>query len=360
MIYLDNAGTTKPKREVIEAMLPYMETYWHNPSSLYKPAKDVRKVIDKCRENIADFINAKPDEIIFTSGGSESNCLAVQGFINQVKSRGFNPIIITSKIEHKSILDCVDNVAEEYHYIGVDSYGFVNRNDLELILDVESRNKNNRILVSLQFANNEIGVIQNIKELASLAHQYGAFFHTDAVQMFGNSRIDVKDLNVDMMSVSGHKIGMVKGIGFLYKNEWTEIKPIIYGSQEHGYRGGTENAPYIVGFSKAVSLLRENLDDDAYSIKQWTVRNYFINRLKKEFGCQLNGLAVNRLNNNINVTFKNNDITGEALIYMMDTCGVCIASGSACNSRSIEPSYVLKAIGLSDRDAFRTIRITID
>lgn len=356
-IYLDAASTTKPKKEVIEAMMPYFECYWHNPSSLYKPAEDVKKKIEEAREMVGKFIGAKGKEIFFTSGGSEGNCWAITGFVNQCLSMGIKPIVITSTIEHKSIMECVENinVNAEIHFIGVDKLGFVKIDALERLLEDIKKTNNGlsfdyKILVSIQYANNEIGTIQPIDNIAELVHSYGGIFHTDAVQAFGNLPINVNELNVDMLSVSGHKVGCPKGIGFLYKKECVKIQPLIYGSQMDSMRGGTENIPYIIGMAKAIELMK-------YDMQIESVRNYFI-ILLKELGCTINGAYHCRLTNNINVTFHNH-ITGEALIYMLDTCGIYASTGSACNSHSIEPSYVLKAIGLTDAEAMRTVRFTL-
>lgn len=350
-IYLDNASTTKPKQEVIDAMMPYFTEEWYNPSALYGRSQKIKKDIENARKTIGDFINADGDEIYFTSGGSESNCFAIQGFVNYCNRKGKTPTIITSVIEHKSILSCVDNMNADMHYIGVDNEGHINMKALNNVLNIASK-EGNTILVSIQYANNEIGTIQYIKEIAELVHKYNALFHTDAVQAFGHVHIDVKKIDVDMLSASGHKIGAPKGIGFLYKKNTVEIDPLIYGTQMDGMRGGTENVPYIIGMSKAVELLC----DDMPSISRY--KNYFMNRLEEEFGCKINGSIISRLPNNISATFPQN-ITAEALIYLLDMCEIYISSGSACNSRSMNPSYVLKEIGLTDEEATRTIRITM-
>lgn len=359
MVYLDAAATTKPKKEVVEAMLPYFNDKWRNPSALYSGATDIKKDIEQARKTVGDFINAKGNEIFFTSSGSESNNWVIQGFVNRCNRLGLFPTVITSTIEHKSILYCVENINADVYYINVDNKGFIKMDMLEDILKfVSSENYENKaILVSLQYANNEIGTIQPIKTLTALAHKYNAIVHTDAVQVFGQMPIDVKELDVDLMSASGHKIHALKGSGFLYKKDGIKIDPLIYGSQMDELRGGTENVPYIMGLSKAVELCDvshkkvEELRDK---------RNYFINLLKFEFDCKLNGSNNNRLRlpNNINVTFPQN-ITGESLLYTLDLSGVQVATGSACNSHSITPSYVLKNVGLSNDDAMKTIRFTL-
>lgn len=351
-IYLDNAATTKPKKEVIESMMPYFCNKWHNPSSLYKEGYNVKEDIERARRVVGNFIGANSNEIYFTSGGSESNCWVIQGFINHCKHKNKTAVIITSLIEHKSIMECVKNMDVNTYYIGVDEKGFVDVESLEKILgsiNTETR----EVLVSLQFANNEIGTIQPIKKIAEIVHKYNAVFHTDAVQAMGQIPINVKEFGIDMLSASGHKIGTPKGVGILYKKSNVEIDPLIYGSQMDSMRGGTENVPYIIGMAKAVELYGSNDLKELYN-----KRNYFIARLIEEFKCILNGSLSNRLPNNISVTFPQN-ITGEALLYTLDMCGIEIGVGSACNSHNIEPSYVLKTIGLDDEKAMKTIRITL-
>lgn len=355
MIYLDEAATSKPKPEIIEAMMPYFTDKWHNPSALYSAANKIKKDIESARKTIGDFINANGNEIYFTSGGSESNCWAIQGFINQCRRKGKEVAIVTSVIEHKSILDCVDNMNVNVHYVRVDNEGFIDLKSLETVLRHASHEAH-ELLVSIQFANNEVGTIQHIRDIARLVHRYDAVFHTDAVQAFGHALIDVKELDIDMLSASGHKIGTPKGVGFLYKSSNVQIDPLIYGSQMDGMRGGTENVPYIIGMAKAIELIQEN-SKDKNRIPLTYYRNYFIDELNK-LGCTINGSIDERLPNNINVTFLQN-ITGEAMTYMLDMCGICVATGSACNSHSTKVSHVLKAIGLSDEDANKTIRITL-
>lgn len=355
--YLDNAGTTKPKKEVIDTMMPYFTDKWYNPSSLYGKATEVKKDIEQARKTVGEFINAKGNEIFFTSSGSESNNWAIQGFVNHSLRSGLFPTIITTTIEHKSILACVKNVNADVYYVDVDDKGFICLDMLEDILKFIDSEKyeNKAILVSLQYANNEIGTIQPIKTLTALAHKYNAIVHTDATQIFGAMPIDVRELDVDLMSASGHKVNTPKGIGVLYKKDGIEIDPLIYGSQMDGLRGGSENVPYIMGFSKAVELC----DVSHKKTKEFCdKRNFFIDLLKERFNCTLNGSYIHRLPNNINVTFPQN-ITGESLLYTLDISDIQISTGSACNAHSIEPSYVLKAIGLNNDKAMRTVRFTL-
>ena len=358
-MYLDNASTTPVKQEVIDAMLPWLQYKWHNPSSLYSDATYAKIAIDNARKTIADFINAKPSEIYFTSGGSESNCWAIQGFANSRLAKHHVPIVITTNIEHKSIMECVKNlpIAATY-FLSVDSSGFVDIDELEDIIKelIENGTDPDDILVSIQYANNEIGTIQEIWVISDVVHKYGCVLHTDAVQAFGQNDIDVVAKGIDMMSASAHKIGGAKGTGFLYIHNGIEIKPLIYGSQMNGMRGGTENVAGIVGMAKAVELASCKLAQRIAHISM--IRDYFI-RLFDDINCKINGSEVYRLPNNINVMLPY-DINGETLLYSLDVDDIQIGTGSACNSRSIEPSHVLKAIGLTDDEASRCIRITID
>lgn len=354
-IYLDAAATTKVKPQVVEAMMPYFTDKFHNPSALYSNANKIKEDITKSRETVGSFINADGSEIFFTSSGSEANNWAIQGFANYWSNKGRCVSVITSTIEHKSIISCVDYFdGVDVHYIDVDNEGFIDMKALRDILFYTTQMMENETLVSIQYANNEIGTIQNIKEITKLCHRYGALFHVDAVQALGQIPIDVKELDVDMLSASGHKIGAPKGIGFLYKKNFVQINPLIYGSQMDGLRGGTENIAYIIGMAKAVELIQKDYQNQ---IKLSVLRNNFINELKA-LGCKINGSLSERLPNNINATFSQN-ITGEALVYLLDMCGIMVATGSACNSHEIKPSYVLKAIGLSDEEVAKTLRFTL-
>lgn len=358
-VYLDQAATSKPEQEVIEAMMPYLTEKYYNPSSLYSKAVNVKKDIENARKIIADYINADSDEIYFTSGGSESNCWAIQGFVNAQYNYRYKPIILTTKIEHKSIISCAKNNELSYvRFISVDENGYVSLYSLESWLayyvNMARPCSYYKVIVSIQFANNEIGTIQNIKEISNIVHHYGALLHVDAVQAFGQIPIDVNELCIDMMSVSGHKIGTPKGIGFLYKKHNVEIAPLIFGSQENGLRGGTENVPYIIGFGKAVELLHDN-----HFMKSWVkrYRDYMIQSLE-EIGCKLIGDKHNRLPNNINIMLPER-VSGESMLYMLDMSNIACSTGSACNSHAVEPSHVLSAIGLSDDQAARCIRFTL-
>lgn len=357
MIYLDSAATSGYKDVddiIINIMVDAMKNNWMNPSSLY--ANKVKEEINKCRVNIAKFINAKPDEIIFNSGSSEGNNHAIRGWIDEIwLKKSKTPHIISTKIEHKSILELLKNIDIDaiVTYCDVDEFGVVDYDSLEQKLFFS---KDYPILVSIGLANNEVGSIQPIKKIADLVHKYGGVLHSDATQAFGKIPIDVEEIDVDLMSVSGHKISPVlKGIGFLYKKNNINIQPLIYGTQENGNRGGTENTFGIIGLSKAL----EFCDISDKNIKEMCdKRDFFIESLESKFGCKLNGHPTQRLPNNINITFLQN-ITGESLLYMLDMSNIKISVGSACNSKSIQPSYVLKAINLTDEQAMKTIRITL-
>lgn len=362
-LYLDSAATAKPNKEVLKAVMPYLTDNFYNPSSIYSNGVRVRRAIDDARESIAGFINADTDEIFFTSGSSESNCWAIQGYLLAGVMDISTTSIVTTKIEHKSIMECVDAMERfgnatyycDVTYLDVDKDGFVNMEQLESVFKDREEPDYYDIFVSIQLANNECGVIQDIKAISDIIHKYGGILHVDATQAFGQIPIDVKAMGIDMLSASAHKLeGGFKGVGLLYKKKDIEIQPIIYGSQNAGLRGGTENVAGIVGFAKAVELASEEMEDKlALSVK----RDYFISELTRN-GCKLNGASVHRLPNNINVMLPEG-IGSEELLYMLDLDDIQCSAGSACNSRSKQPSYVLKALGLTDEEAARSVRFTI-
>ena len=361
-LYLDSAGTTKLRPEVLKAMMPYLTDEFYNPSAIYSGGVRVKRAIDDSRERIAGFINANTDEIFFTSGASESNCWAIQGYVFAGMMDISTTSIVTTKIEHKSIMECVDAMERlgnstyycDVTYLDVDKNGFVNMEQLESVFKDREEPNYYDILVSIQMSNNEIGTIQNIKAISDIIHKYGGVLHVDATQAFGQIPIDVKAMGIDMLSASAHKVGGVKGVGFLYKKKNIELQPIIYGSQNDRQRGGTENVAGIVGFAKAVELASEEMEDKlALSVK----RDYFINELTRN-GCKLNGTSVHRLPNNINVMLPEG-IGSEELLYMLDLDDIQCSTGSACNSHSKQPSYVLKALGLTSEEAARSVRFTI-
>ena len=356
MIYLDSAATGNYGSKddiIVDTIAEAMKKYWRNPSSLY--ATDVKSYIDICRKQVADFIGAKPDEIYFTSGSSESNNWTIRGWVDKELTDGTSIVnVITTPIEHKSILEAVKNpnLGAIVRYCDVDEYGLVDYGSMKRLLEFR---EGEPILVSVGMANNEIGTIQNIDEISELVHKYGGVLHVDATQVLPHIPIDVETFGIDMMSCSGHKISPVlKGIGFLYIKNGINIHPLIYGAQENGLRGGTENTFGIVGLGKAVMLCDVS---PANTAKMCRKRDYFIDLLQSKFGCELNG-SYYRLPNNINVTFPQN-ITGESLLYTLETANILISTGSACNSKEISPSHVLKAIGLTDDEAMRTVRFTL-
>lgn len=362
-LYLDSAATAKPNKEVLKAVMPYLTDNFYNPSSIYSNGVRVRRAIDDARESIAGFINADADEIFFTSGSSESNCWAMQGYLLAGVMDISTTSIVTTKIEHKSIMECADAMERfgnatyycDVTYLDVDKDGFVNMEQLESVFKDREEPDYYDIFVSIQLANNEVGTIQDIKAISDIIHKYGGILHVDATQAFGQIPIDVKSMGIDMLSASAHKLeGGFKGVGLLYKKKDIEIQPIIYGSQNDRQRGGTENCPGIVGFAKAVELASEEMEDKlALSV----MRDYFINELTRN-GCKLNGTSVHRLPNNINVMLPEG-IGSEELLYMLDLDDIQCSVGSACNSHSKKPSYVLKALGLTDEEAARSVRFTI-
>lgn len=365
-VYLDSASTTKVRPEVVDAMMPYLTEHYYNPSSLYSDSVKVANTINDSRRIIADFIGANLDEVFFTSGSSESNCTAIEGFVfgwvaSHRSQEAFHDgsdfedlAIITTTIEHKSIMKCVDNMEDlgcYVDYVNVDENGFVDVDDLTMKLnEYDCCN----MLVSIQLANNEIGVIQYINSISKIVHEHGGILHVDATQAFAQIPIDVDDMEIDMLSASAHKIGGPKGTGVLYKRSGINIEPIIYGSQMNGFRGGTENVAGIVGMAKAVELASNEIREKSNLSER---RDYFIDKLRS-IGCTLNGPAEPRLPNNVSVQLPSG-VGGEEMLYMLDLGGIMVSTGSACNSHSKEPSYVLKAIGLSDEESARTIRITI-
>lgn len=358
MIYLDAAATAKYRSVddiIVDTMVTAMKDSWMNPSSLY--AQNVKNKIDKCRANLAEFIGAKPEEIYYTSGASESNNWAIRGWVDYVASETpYLPRIITTLIEHKSILNLVESdINAEVFYCNVDNFGTVDFKSLESLLRGCCKN-GYCVLVSIHMANNEIGTVQDIQRISKMVHKCNGILHVDATQALPYIPINVEELGIDMLSASGHKLSPVlRGIGFLYKKNGINIHPLIYGAQEKGFRGGTENTYGIMGLNKALEYC--DINPEKYE-DMCNKRDYFIERLESKFDCDLNGHDIFRLPNNVNVTFPQN-ITGESLLYMLDLSSIKCSVGSACNSREAEPSHVLKAIGLTDEEAMRTVRFTL-
>ncbi len=352
LIYLDNAATTKTAPEVVEAMLPYFtEDFW-NPSSVYGVASKNKTALMKQREMIAELIGAKAEEIYFTGGGSESDNWALKATAEAYKSKGNH--IITTKIEHHAILHTCEYLEKqgfEVTYLDVDEDGMVKLEDLKAAI------KPTTILISVMYANNEIGTIQPIKEIGEIAKEHNILFHTDAVQAFGQIPISVDECNIDMLSASAHKLNGPKGIGCLYIRKGVKIRSFIHGgAQERKRRAGTENVPAIIGFGAAVQRAADMMADKM--AKEIELRDYLIKRISEEIPyCRLNGHKTKRLPNNVNFSFQ--FIEGESLLIMLDMKGICASSGSACTSGSLDPSHVLLAIGLPHEIAHGSLRMTL-
>lgn len=352
MIYLDNAATTKTAPEVVEAMLPYFSDYYGNASSIYKLGAESKKAVTKSREAIAKSLNADASEIYFTAGGSESDNWAIIATAEAYQAKGKH--IITSKIEHHAVLHTCQYLEQkgyEVTYIDVDENGILKLEDLKKAI------RSDTILISIMFANNEIGTIQPVKEIGKIARENGILFHTDAVQAYAHVPIDVNEFQIDMLSASGHKLNGPKGIGFLYIRKGVKIRSFIHGgAQERSRRAGTENVPGIVGLGAAVESAFANLSQR--SRKEAELRDHLIKRLEKEIPhCRLNGDRERRLSNNVNIVFR--FIEGESMLIMLDGKGICASSGSACTSGSLDPSHVLLAIGLPHEIAHGSLRLTV-
>lgn len=353
LIYLDNAATTKTAPEVVEAMLPYFTEHYGNPSSVYGFAAANKEVVVSQREVIAGALGAAPNEIYFTAGGSESDNWALVATAEAYGARGKH--IITSKIEHHAILHTCEYLEKrgfEITYLDVDENGIVDLAQLRQVI------REDTILISVMYANNEIGTIQPIQEIGAIAREHGILFHTDAVQAFGQIPIDVDACHIDMLSASGHKLNGPKGIGFLYIRKGVKIRSFIHGgAQERRRRAGTENVPGIVGFGKAVERAVSTMEER--TAKEIELRDYLIQRIETEIPfCRLNGDRQKRLPNNVNFSFQ--FIEGESLLIMLDMKGICASSGSACTSGSLDPSHVLLAIGLPHEIAHGSLRMTLN
>ena len=352
LIYMDNAATTRVAKEVLDSMLPYFTEYYGNPSSAYTFAGRIADDVLKARGKIAEIIGAKEREIFFTGGGSESDNWAIKGVADALRDKGNH--IITTKIEHHAVLHTcqfLEKHGYEVTYLNVDKNGIVDLDELKDAITDKT------ILISVMFANNEIGTIEPIKEIGRIAHEKGVYFHTDAVQAFGHVPINVDELNIDLMSTSAHKINGPKGIGFLYIRSGIKISNLIHGgAQEYSKRAGTTNAASIIGFAKAAELAAKNMDETIRY--ESSLRDRLIKRVTKEIPYSIvNGDLNNRLSNNANFCFR--FIEGESLLILLDQSGICASSGSACTSGSLDPSHVLLAIGLPHEIAHGSVRLTI-
>ncbi len=351
-IYLDHAATTAARPEVVEAMLPYFTEKFGNPSSVYTFSQQNKAVITQCRDVIANSLNAKSNEIYFTAGGSESDNWALKATAEAYASKGKH--IITTKIEHHAILHTAQYLEQrgfEVTYLDVDENGLVKLDQLKAAIRPDT------ILISVMFANNEIGTIEPIKEIGEIAHEHGIIFHTDAVQAYGQVPIDVDEYHIDMLSASGHKLNGPKGIGFLYIRTGLKLRSFIHGgAQERSRRAGTENVTGIVGLAKAVEIAFATMEERTK--KETAMRDHLIDRLLAEVPyARLNGHRTRRLPNNVNISFQ--FIEGESMLIMLDMKGICASSGSACTSGSLDPSHVLLAIGLPHEIAHGSLRMTL-
>ena len=352
MIYLDNAATTKTAPEVVDAMLPYFSEYYGNASTIYSLGAESKKAMDHARQTIADSLGAKPEEIYFTAGGSESDNWALKATAEAYASKGKH--IITTKIEHHASLHTCEYLEKrgfEITYLNVDRDGLISLDELKAAIRPDT------ILISVMFANNEIGTIEPIAEIGEIAKEHGVLFHTDAVQAYAQVPINVDEMHIDMLSASGHKLNGPKGIGFLYIRKGVKIRSFVHGgAQERSRRAGTENIPGIVGLGAAVERAMRIMDSKTR--KEIELRDYLIGRLENEIPhCWLNGHRTKRLPNNINFSFL--FIEGESMLIMLDMKGICASSGSACTSGSLDPSHVLLAIGLKHEEAHGSLRLTL-
>ncbi|HJC88713.1 MAG TPA: cysteine desulfurase NifS [Candidatus Eisenbergiella intestinigallinarum] len=352
IIYLDNAATTKTAPEVVKAMLPYFSEHYGNPSSIYSLGTESKKAVSGVRESIAKSLGAATNEIYFTAGGSEADNWAIKATAEAYAQKGKH--IITSAIEHHAVLHTCEYLEKrgfEVTYVGVDENGILKLDELEKAIRPDT------ILISVMFANNEIGTIQPIKEIGRIAKEHGILFHTDAVQAYGQLPINVDEYQIDMLSASAHKLNGPKGIGFLYIRKGLKTRSFIHGgAQERSRRAGTENVPGIVGLGAASERAFARMEEKTK--KEIELRDYLIRRIEEEVPyCRLNGDRTRRLPNNVNFSFR--FVEGESLLIMLDMRGICASSGSACTSGSLDPSHVLLAIGLPHEIAHGSLRLTL-
>lgn len=351
IIYLDNSATTKIKTEVLNEMMPYLTTEYGNASSLYSVGRSAKRAIEKARNRVAELLNCNHNEIYFTGGGSESDNIALKGFAYANKEKGNH--IITSKIEHPAILETCKTLERqgfEVSYINVNEDGIIDVEELRKSI------KTNTILISVMTANNEVGTVQPIEEIAKIAHDNNVVFHTDAVQAIGNVQIDVEKMRIDMLSLSSHKINGPKGVGALYIKNGIEVEKFINGGhQEKDRRAGTENVAGIVGIGKAAEIARKNMETHIRNLSK--IRDYYIKKVQKEIpNIRINGSMENRLPGNANISFKG--INASELIFKLDERGICVSSGSACSSENTNPSHVLTAMNVPEVYLNSAIRTT--
>lgn len=351
-VYMDNSATTPVKKQVLDEMLPYFSELYGNPSSIYELGRKSRIAVENAREKIGKAIGAQAREIFFTGSGSEADNWAIKGIAYANKAKGNH--IITSKIEHHAVLHTCEYLEKngfEVTYLDVDEYGLI---DLE---ELRSAIKENTILVTIMFGNNEIGTIQPIKEIGEITKEKGIYFHTDAVQAIGHVKIDVKDMNIDMLSMAAHKFYGPKGIGALYIKQGTKIDTLISGgAQERKRRAGTENVPYIVGMAKAIEIAYDEMEES--NKKLIKLRNRLMEKIKSDVPyVKLNGHPEKRLPGNVNFSFR--FIEGESLLLSLDMVGIAASSGSACTSGSLDPSHVMLAIGLTHEVAHGSLRLSL-
>lgn len=352
-VYLDNAATTKVRDEVVEAMLPYFTEYFGNPSSLHLFAREAGKGLDTARAQVAKALNAKPEEIIFTGGGSESDNMVLRGIPEAYKKKGKH--VITSAVEHHAVLHTLEAMEKEGRvevtYLPVDEYGMVTAEQVEKAIRPDT------VLVSIMFANNEVGTIMPIEQIGETCKKHGVLFHTDAVQAVGHVPVDVEKMHIDLLSLSGHKFHGPKGVGALYVRKGVRIPALILGgAQERRKRAGTENVPGIVGMGKAIELATAELEDNAAKMK--VLRDRLIFGIPARIpDVKLNGHPTERLPNNVNFSIR--FIEGESILLMLDLNGIAASSGSACTSGSLDPSHVLLAMGLPHEVAHGSLRLTL-
>lgn len=351
IIYLDNSATTPIKSEVLQEMMPYLTTEYGNASSLYSVGRSAKRAIEKARNRVAELLNCNHNEIYFTGGGSESDNIALKGFAYANKEKGNH--IITSKIEHPAILETCKTLERQGFEV---SYINVNENGIIDVEELRKSIKTNTILISVMTANNEVGTVQPIEEIAKIAHDNNIVFHTDAVQAIGNVQIDVEKMRIDMLSLSSHKINGPKGVGALYIKNGIEVEKFINGGhQEKDRRAGTENVAGIVGIGKAAEIARKNMETHIRNLSK--IRDYYIKKVQKEIpNIRINGSMENRLPGNANISFKG--INASELIFKLDERGICVSSGSACSSGNTNPSHVLTAMNVPEVYLNSAIRTT--